>query len=327
MSAYMFLSPLLNLFNFFFIVGPSAAYVSQYRNIRAGAGQAFSTGICLIIISSNVLRLCFWLGKQFDTVLVYQAILMIACHLMLLWAVVERNRTIELRSTSVYVPPPWRFSCSPQHFWQWSSFFPFLATSCFFFICMAIPSFLLRENRVLVEMLGIASLALESTLGLPQIVKNYRQGTAGLSLFLIAAWFLGDLFKTYYFTVLNAPLQFLVCGSIQICIDTIIIGQLCWNWRRGGAGTSYIPVVRDDDETEQGVGMGSTGVEMAEGKARLLRLWFECLQQTTIFESSLMTSFVFPGSFHFADMMLIDDMCVVLFPSALQTTPRLRWRG
>jgi uncharacterized protein with PQ loop repeat len=50
--------------------------------------------------------------------------------------------------------------------------------------------------------LGCASLAIEATLGIPQLISNYNnKSVEGLSLFMIFTWFIGDFFKTLYFVI------------------------------------------------------------------------------------------------------------------------------
>ncbi len=42
---------------------------------------------------------------------------------------------------------------------------------------------------------------------------------------MVILWAFGDAFKVVYFIISEAPAQFLLCGSIQIAIDVIILGQ------------------------------------------------------------------------------------------------------
>lgn len=39
-------------------------------------------------------------------------------------------------------------------------------------------------------------------------------------------WFGGDLFKTLYFILNGEPIQFIMCGSSQLLIDVLILGQI-----------------------------------------------------------------------------------------------------
>jgi hypothetical protein len=43
---------------------------------------------------------------------------------------------------------------------------------------------------------------------------------------MIGSWVIGDAFKTFYFITQNQPFQFIMCGSIQLTVDFIIIAQI-----------------------------------------------------------------------------------------------------
>lgn len=45
---------------------------------------------------------------------------------------------------------------------------------------------------------------------------------------MVLMWAGGDAFKTIYFVVRDSPVQFWVCGSLQVLIDIIILGQVYW---------------------------------------------------------------------------------------------------
>lgn len=42
---------------------------------------------------------------------------------------------------------------------------------------------------------------------------------------MVLMWTSGDIFKTIYFILENAPLQFLMCGLLQIGLDLAILLQ------------------------------------------------------------------------------------------------------
>jgi len=66
------------------------------------------------------------------------------------------------------------------------------------------------------------------------MISNYRtKSVEGLSYAMIGSWVIGDAFKTTYFIIevnlfltKNQPFQFIMCGSIQLMVDFIIIGQI-----------------------------------------------------------------------------------------------------
>nr|CAI5819896.1 unnamed protein product [Callosobruchus analis] len=46
-----------------------------------------------------------------------------------------------------------------------------------------------------------------------------------IDLSMVILWTCGDIFKTTYFLVREAPIQFWVCGSIQVTVDILILLQ------------------------------------------------------------------------------------------------------
>lgn len=80
---------------------------------------------------------------------------------------------------------------------------------------------------VFVEAVGYASLLTEALLATPQLVKNYQsKSTLGLSQSMVLLWAAGDLFKLGYFLFKAVPIQFVVCGVIQITVDSLILAQI-----------------------------------------------------------------------------------------------------
>lgn len=43
---------------------------------------------------------------------------------------------------------------------------------------------------------------------------------------MVFTWLVGDLYKTIYFIVRQAPFQFLICGCTQITFDILIFIQV-----------------------------------------------------------------------------------------------------
>lgn len=42
---------------------------------------------------------------------------------------------------------------------------------------------------------------------------------------ILLTWFLGDAFKTFYYIYTGVPLQFILCGIIQLLVDSIVVIQ------------------------------------------------------------------------------------------------------
>lgn len=94
-------------------------------------------------------------------------------------------------------------------------------------LSILIPSLFLMDSEWYVELLGFLALGIEACLGVPQLYQNLKKkSTAGLSYELIASWAVGDLFKTLYFVYSGAPLQFILCGCVQLAVDAAITFQI-----------------------------------------------------------------------------------------------------
>lgn len=57
--------------------------------------------------------------------------------------------------------------------------------------------------------------------GLPQFLRNYKnKSTHGMSFLMVIMWTIGDIYKTTYFLVRQAPMQFWICGMLQVsCLN------------------------------------------------------------------------------------------------------------
>ena len=42
---------------------------------------------------------------------------------------------------------------------------------------------------------------------------------------MVFMWLMGDTFKTLYFLYRHSPLQFSICGALQIAVDLAILSQ------------------------------------------------------------------------------------------------------
>jgi uncharacterized protein with PQ loop repeat len=53
--------------------------------------------------------------------------------------------------------------------------------------------------------------------GLPQFLRNYKnKSTHGMSFLMVIMWTIGDFYKTTYFILRSAPMQFWICGMLQV---------------------------------------------------------------------------------------------------------------
>ena len=67
--------------------------------------------------------------------------------------------------------------------------------------------------------------------------NNWLVHSSSISVFsvqMVLMWTCGDIFKTTYFYLRKTPLQFVICGSLQVCIDLLILCQV-WVYRENTA--------------------------------------------------------------------------------------------
>lgn len=115
-----------------------------------------------------------------------------------------------------------------RFFWRWTDLLSYLEFLCLFTALLALAMYLFIDCEVFVETVGYCALVIESMLGLPQVLKNYKKKSVlGMSLSMVAMWLAGDTFKTGYFIANDVPFQFWLCGLLQITIDLLILFQVC----------------------------------------------------------------------------------------------------
>ncbi|XP_025765117.1 uncharacterized protein si:dkey-246g23.2 isoform X1 [Oreochromis niloticus] len=66
------------LASFVMVFGGALPYVPQYQEIQKSSNtEGFSTRVCLVLLIANILRIFFWIGKQFELTLLLQSVVMI----------------------------------------------------------------------------------------------------------------------------------------------------------------------------------------------------------------------------------------------------------
>ncbi|OBZ91115.1 PQ-loop repeat-containing protein 1 [Choanephora cucurbitarum] len=225
------------------VIGPVAGYVDQYLLIRRQQSSAgFNAMTCGVLLFAKF-------GKRFDTTLLLQSIAMVIAMLILLEIVIRYKHDqsyavlySDLRrasfSSGSIIEEDLRaeeegFDLERRHslrrawrmpFWGWDHYLDYVNCLLAFTTLVAFSYLMFRNHPAYIEILGILSLGIESTLPLPQCISNFkRRSTTGFSPFVLASWFCGDAFKLFYFIYTGSPLQFIVCGAIQISIDTCIV--------------------------------------------------------------------------------------------------------
>lgn len=119
-----------------------------------------------------------------------------------------------------------------DEFWRWPRLRDYVYSLALFGALLAVAHVSLVSSGsalggAYVELVGLASVLLEATLGWPQIYTNHTSGsTRGMSVAMVLMWLAGDLYKTLYFVAFDTPTQFLVCGCMQITADLVILAQV-----------------------------------------------------------------------------------------------------
>ncbi|XP_004579470.2 solute carrier family 66 member 2 isoform X5 [Ochotona princeps] len=204
------------------VFGGVVPYIPQYRHIRrTQSAEGFSTYVCLVLLVANILRILFWFGRRFESPLLWQSIIMILTMLLMLKLCTEvrvaNELNIKRRSFADF---------DPHHFWHWSSFGDYVQCVLAFAGVAAYITYLSIDSTLFVETLGFLAVLTEAMLGLPQLLRNQRhRSTEGMSIKMVLMWTSGDTFKTAYFLLKGAPLQFSVCGLLQVLVDLAILGQ------------------------------------------------------------------------------------------------------
>ncbi|XP_022122176.2 solute carrier family 66 member 2 isoform X3 [Pieris rapae] len=208
------------------IIGGIAPYIPQYRQIKKTQdAEGFSLYVCLTLLIANTLRILFWFGKRYEIPLLLQSIVMnftmfIMIHLCV--NVRKKNQIIRARDR-IFT------DMDRKYFWAWTDFQSYVDCMLVFSVLGAAITYLLIEVSPFIEFIGFLAVFTEAMLGAPQIVKNHQnKSTEGMSVSMVIMWTCGDIFKTAYYVIREAPTQFWVCGSLQVSLDVVILLQVWW---------------------------------------------------------------------------------------------------
>ncbi|KAJ8042300.1 PQ-loop repeat-containing protein 1 [Holothuria leucospilota] len=244
--------------------GGIVPFVPQYLVIkRTDNADGFSTHVCLVLLIASTLRILFWFGHPFELPLLAQSIIMFVT-MMALLRVCTNVRALNEISTAkrvftdqpsspsshkvrfedgqpvdhvvrapseVTLPNTFRghyfTDFDKKYFWKWSRFIDYCQFMVLFCAICSSMTYLLINNVFFIETLGFLAVFIEALLGAPQFYRNYQNlSTQGMSIQMVCFWLSGDTFKTGYFIINKAPLQFSLCGALQVFIDLAILGQV-----------------------------------------------------------------------------------------------------
>ncbi|XP_056631131.1 solute carrier family 66 member 2 isoform X1 [Diorhabda sublineata] len=228
------------------IIGGVIPYIPQYRQIRKTKdAEGFSLLVCLALLIANTLRIMFWFGRHFEYPLLIQSVIMNFTMFLMIHLCVRvrnRNQLLQARQRIFTAKPqevqrllnskPRSSSCSisdfdAKYFWNWTDFQSYLDCMLIFTIATSLLMYIFIDYLIFVETVGFLALFTEAMLGTPQLIKNYRnKSTEGMSISMVVMWTCGDIFKTSYFLLRDAPLQFWICGSVQVTVDLLILLQV-----------------------------------------------------------------------------------------------------
>jgi uncharacterized protein with PQ loop repeat len=205
------------------VVGGVVPYIPQYLDIsRTKNADGFSLFVCLTLLVANTLRILFWFGHPFELPLLIQSLVMnIAMFAMVHICVRVRRKLDSLGRQRTLI------DLNLEDFWQWSDFSSYIQFMSLFTIAASLITVTMISFPVYIETLGLLAVLTEAMLGAPQFYRNYqKKSTAGMSVKMVLMWSCGDIFKTTYFVLRQAPIQFWLCGTLQVMLDFAILLQV-----------------------------------------------------------------------------------------------------
>uniref|UniRef100_A0A8C4Q008 Solute carrier family 66 member 2 n=1 Tax=Eptatretus burgeri TaxID=7764 RepID=A0A8C4Q008_EPTBU len=207
------------------VVGGVVPFLPQYTRIRRSqSAEGFSTHVCLVLLLANILRIIFWFGHEFEFPLLMQSVVMIFAMILMIHLCTTVHASSDIGTRRHHFS-----DLQLRYFWCWSRFVDYIQCICVFSLLATIIAFLLRSSPICIEAIGFLALFTEAMLGAPQLYHNYhKHSTDGMSVPMVLMWTSGDTFKTAYFLVRSAPMQFSVCGALQMCVDVAILVQVCY---------------------------------------------------------------------------------------------------
>ncbi|XP_054461977.1 solute carrier family 66 member 2 isoform X2 [Anoplopoma fimbria] len=222
------------------VFGGVVPYIPQYRDIRRTQNaEGFSTYVCLVLLVANILRILFRFGRYFETLLLWQSIIMIATMLIMLNLCTNVRMAAELntkrrsfiatdnKDEEIRILKRLFLDFDWSYFWLWSRFLDYMQCVLAFTLMSAYITYLFLESTLFVETLGFLAVFTEAMLGTPQLYCNYQnKSTEGMSIKMVLMWTSGDTFKTGYFLLTQAPVQFWICGLLQVLVDFTILFQV-----------------------------------------------------------------------------------------------------
>ena len=212
---------------------PSFGFIFQVNRFKRNkSSKGFAKYICLILIISNILRIYYWVGKQYSISLLYQSVVVIVCQLFLMHYYIRYREIPENiiypERTIIQHLTNWKDTLNLKYIWKWPyeiEYYKFI--SFILFIISILSSTIGAKTRKFFKWIGNISFYLETFSQLPQIIENYEiKNTENVSFIMIIMWLIGDLIKTGYNLIYKCPKIIVVGGIIQNCEDIILSLQI-----------------------------------------------------------------------------------------------------
>ena len=230
------------LIDIFMVTGPSIGYFLQSLKFKkTKSSKGFSKSICLIIYTSQILRVFFWIGKPFKITLLYQSILIISFQIYLIYLWIKYHKTTPSKKENqindlnyndkkefIEYLIDWSDTISPNKIWNWTSTieyykFMFLMVIILLLICGVIGI----HNAILTNIIGTISVISEASTLIPQIIVSCKtKNASNLSMSMVALWFIGDSCKFVYNIIYKTPIQMIASGGLQIFLDFFCLMQI-----------------------------------------------------------------------------------------------------
>lgn len=236
-----------NLSDFLMIFSPIIGYLAQgIKFQRTHSSEGFSKYMCLLLIFANLLRIFFWIGKQFTVILLYQSCIVILSQFYLIHMSLKYDTTNPsnlLPITTIISKETEKISKSnfvslfsfnqtfnKKNFWKWKNEIEYYKFTIIFVLMFSVLCKVIGYNNMYyIDSIGAISTFSESVIALPQIKENFMtHNCKNISFFMVLMWLLGDIFKTGYYIYTLSPMQFIVFGCFQVMLDIILTSQVVY---------------------------------------------------------------------------------------------------
>lgn len=223
----MLLGVILNYaFSAFLVLSPLTSYLDTILSIHKNkSSSGFSIDVCGIMLVASFLRINFWIGDRFDTILLVQSIVMVVTQIFLLYECLE-HRQLNLKNHAK--------SGRPWALWDWHekrSYWRFLIQ---FVLTLGVLQCIFGTQKIYVSILGTSALGIEATLPIPQFLNNRKtRSVKGVRITMLASWVFGDACKLLWFALGSdaISIQFQLCAIVQTFFDSAIAVQW-WLWHK-----------------------------------------------------------------------------------------------